>query len=153
MTIHLASDSIHNRTGGFVEPKKIFIVEQTTTERVAIRRTIEAAFKHAGIPCQFQTFETVEEAAACYDRDGPPHLILCDKDSEDEDAGIRLLRHVRRTGSPLPFILWGKHITDDHRESARQLSAVVAVKNGQNSIDFVCREAVQLLRGFVPRPH
>ncbi len=135
-----------------MEPRIIFIVEQNTTERVTIRRAIDAAFIHARIPHTIIGFETVEEAAASFDRDGPPHLILCDKDSEVEDAGLSLLRHVRHTGNALVFILWGKTITDAHRNSARQLDAICYEKQGQASLDFVCRKVTDLLRGQVPRP-
>ncbi len=135
-----------------MEPKIIFIVEQSTAERVTIRRAIDSAFIRAGILHTIIGFETVEEAAASFDRDGPPHLILCDKDSEVEDAGLSLLRHVRHAGNALVFILWGKAITDGHRNSARQLDAICYEKQGQATLDFVCRRATELLRGQGPRP-
>lgn len=129
-----------------METRRIFIVDENARLRAATRSGVIEAMRRAGIDHEVLEFRAADEAAACYDGTGAPALILCDKDSGDEDAGLTLLRHVRATGSAIPFILWGT-LTGDHRTLGAAQSAVCVSKDNDDALNAVCSTITRLLRG------
>lgn len=129
-----------------MEKKRIFIVDENARQRAAARSGVVATMRRMEIDHEVLEFRTADEAAACYDGTGAPALILCDKDSSDENAGLTLLRHVRAAGSAIPFILWGT-LLDEHRELGVAQSAVCVSKDNDNALNVVCSTISRLFRG------